>query len=129
MKAGSVEFSGAEIAISKLEPYLGKVLINPPQDALGSTEWIGLVRKDKSIPTLVLGYMLMLPELCEGYRRLQSGKRHARMDPEEVLDLRVKPIPNARINVNSGGRCITDSESWILVEEVGDPSVVGVGEG
>jgi len=30
--------------------------------------------------------------------------------------------------VNSGGRCITFGESWILVEEVGDGAVVGVGE-
>ena len=37
----------------------------------------------------------MLPDLCEAYRRLQSGKRHARFDPDEFLDLRVQ-LPGAK---------------------------------
>lgn len=84
-----VLFSGCELAISKLEPYLGKVLLRPPSDALGSTEWIGL-RRTADLPLEFVAYLLMLPQLCEAYRRLQSGKRHARFDPKEVLDLRVE---------------------------------------
>ena len=49
----------------------------------------------------------MLPDLCEAYRRLQSGKRHARFDPEEFLDLRVqlpdeKEIERIQRQVNDG---------------------------
>ena len=43
---------------------------------------------------MFLAYLLMLPELCETYRRLQSGKRHARFDPREFLDIRVQ-LPEA----------------------------------
>lgn len=35
----------------------------------------------------------MLPELLEAYRRLQSGKRHARLDIDEMLELRVDVDP------------------------------------
>jgi type I restriction-modification system DNA methylase subunit len=83
-----VTFAGAELVFSKLEPHLGKILLSPPPDALGSTEWVGL-RRTVETPLLVIAYVLMLPELREAYRRLQAGKRHARLSPEELLDLRV----------------------------------------
>ena len=36
----------------------------------------------------------MLPDMCEAYRRLQSGKRHARFDPREFLQLSLQlPSP------------------------------------
>jgi type I restriction enzyme M protein len=83
-----LSFAGVEMVVSKLEPYLGKVLMDPPADALGSTEWIGLKRTE-DYPLIVLAYALMLPEVCEAFRRLQSGKRHARLVPGELLDVRV----------------------------------------
>ena len=84
-----VRFADCQLAISKLEPYLGKVLIDPPTNALGSTEWVGL-NCTTDLPLEFVAYLLMLPDLCETYRRLQSGKRHARFDPREFLDLRVQ---------------------------------------
>ena len=84
-----VRFEGCDLAISRLEPYLGKIMILPPADAIGSTEWVGLKIKS-GIPAPVLGYFLMRPEMCEAYRRLQSGKRHARFDPKEFLTLRAE---------------------------------------
>lgn len=84
-----VRFVDCDLAISKLEPYLGKILIRPPADAVGSTEWIGL-RCKTSLPLEYIAHLLMLPELCEAYRCLQSGKRHARFDATEFLDLRVR---------------------------------------
>ena len=84
-----IRFDGCQLAISKLEPYLGKVLLSPPPNALGSTEWVGL-NCISDLPLEYVAYLLMLPGLCEAYRRLQSGKRHARFDPREFLDLRVQ---------------------------------------
>ena len=107
-----ISFAGCQLAISKLEPYLGKVLIRPPVNALGSTEWIGL-NCTTDLPLELVAYLLMLPDLCEAYRRLQSGKRHARFDPHEFLDLRVQlpdPMDIARIQreVSKGQRRIVD---------------------
>ena len=84
-----VLFQGCELAISKFEPYLGKILIEPPENAVGSTEWVGLCRIG-DLPLKFVAYLLMLPDLCESYRRLQAGKRHARFEPSEFLDLRVQ---------------------------------------
>ena len=106
-----VLFAGCDLAISKLEPYLGKVLIEPPADALGTTEWIGL-RRATGLPLELVAHLLMLPDLCEAYRRLQSGKRHARFDPDEFLDLRVQlsdPKDIARIQ-----RQVSDGRTHIV---------------
>ena len=64
-----VFFVGCELAISKLEPYLGKVLVDPPAGALGTTEWIGLCRTT-DLPLEFVAYLLMLPDLCEAYSSL-----------------------------------------------------------
>lgn len=82
-----VEFSGADLVVSKLEPYLGKCIINPEQEAIGTTEWVGLKCK-KSSPRVV-GYLLSLSQMREAMRMLQSGKRHARMDAKELLQLKI----------------------------------------
>jgi len=55
------------------------------------------MRRRTTTPLLVVTYLLMLPELCEAYRRLQSGKRHARLDPDEMLDLLVELPPKATL--------------------------------
>ena len=68
------------------------MIINPPQDAIGSPEWIGLRRVSDKIPKTFIGYLLMHPLMCEAYRRLQSGKRHARLDPKELLELLIPEI-------------------------------------
>ncbi len=91
-----VIFKGCQLAISKLEPYLGKVLINPPEDAIGSTEWIGLCPRE-GLPVEFVAHLLMLPGLCEAYRRLQSGKRHARFDPTELLDLLAEAVARSGV--------------------------------
>lgn len=87
-----VAFSGADLLFSKLEPYLGKVILGPPAGAIGSMEWIGLKVKD-SLPVCVAAYLLMLPETCEALRRLQSGKRHARLQPTEMLEMKIELPP------------------------------------
>jgi type I restriction enzyme M protein len=84
-----VRFTLCDLAISKLEPYLAKVIISPTDGDLGSTEWIGLKLR-RPFPLTLAAYLLMLPHMCEAYRRLQSGKRHARFDPEEFLNLRIQ---------------------------------------
>jgi len=88
-----VSFSGVKLVFSKLEPYLGKMIVDPPENGVGSPEWVGLSLK-QGIDQHTMAYFLMLPQMCEAYRRLQSGKRHARLDPTEMLELRVVLPPN-----------------------------------
>ena len=94
-KVGSkrVIFDDCDIIFSKLEPYLAKVLTDWPSDSIGSPEWVGLnITNENYTPTLI-SYILMLPESCEAYRRIQSGKRHARLDKDEMLKLKFE-MPN-----------------------------------
>ena len=81
-----VIFKGADIIISKLEPYLGKCVVNPDPKAIGTTEWVGF--RCKEVNPRVIGYLLALPEMGEAMRMLQSGKRHARLNPKELLELK-----------------------------------------
>lgn len=92
VESTKVAFNGADLLISKLEPYLGKIIIRPPAGAIGSTEWIGLKVKN-GLPLSLAAYLLMLPETCEALRRLQAGKRHARLQPHEMLELRIELPP------------------------------------
>ena len=62
-------------------------MYNPEEEAIGTTEWVGLKCK-KSSPRVV-GYLLSLPQMREAMRMLQSGKRHARMDAKELLQLKI----------------------------------------
>lgn len=84
-----VSFRGANILFSKLEPYLGKIIIEPPQDAIGSTEWVGYEMKTP-YKSNVIGFLLMHEKLCSAYRMLQSGKRHARLNPEELEEIKIR---------------------------------------
>jgi type I restriction enzyme M protein len=111
-----VSFAGCELAISKLEPYLGKIILEPDPNAIGSTEWVGLVRKSESMPLTLVAYLLMLPQLCEAYRRLQAGKRHARFDPAEFLDLRVE-MPRAEQIPQLLDRVLAGRQSIIHLRE------------
>ena len=82
------------LTLGILEPYLAKFIIKPDQSAIGSTEWVGL-KCAEGIDPLSVGYMLMLPQLREAYRCLKSGKRQARLDIKEMLELEVDVDPKA----------------------------------
>ena len=84
-----VSFDGADILFSKLEPYLGKIIIEPTQNAIGSTEWVGYEIRPPYKPN-VIGFLLMHEKLCSAYRMLQSGKRHARLNPEELEEIKIE---------------------------------------
>lgn len=88
----------ADIIFSKLEAYLGKVISNPPKDAVGTKEWIGLQCLN-GIKPIVGAYVLIMPELKSTYRMLQSGKRHARIDISELLELEI-PFDTQHLNQN-----------------------------
>ena len=92
-----VVFGDAALAISKLEPYLGKVLKNDPAEGwVGSTEWLPYDLTDSAADVDFVRYLLLLPEMLRAYRCLQSGKRHARFIESDFLDLLVPAVPEDR---------------------------------
>lgn len=104
-----VIFGDADLAISKLEPYLGKVLKNDPaEDWVGSTEWLPYNITDSAVDVDFVRYLLLLPEMLQAYRCLQSGKRHARFTESDFLDLRVPSFPEEQ--QEEIARTVRDSE-------------------
>ena len=85
-----IEFGDCDLAISKLEPYLGKVLVNDPEkNWIGTPEWLTYTISSRVEDIDYLRFLLLTPEMLEAYRCLQSGKRHARMTEADFLALRV----------------------------------------
>lgn len=113
-----VSFNGANILFSKLEPYLGKIIIEPLQDAIGSTEWVGFETK-APYKSNVIGFLLMHQRLCSAYRMLQSGKRHARLNPEELEEIKIR-INTDDLNealasdINDKEQRISDLENQVI---------------
>lgn len=88
-----IEFGSADLLISKLEPYLGKVLRNDPsQNWIGSTEWLPYNVAD-GVDVDYVRYLLLHPGMLEAYRCLQSGKRHARFSEADFLSLQIPALP------------------------------------
>jgi type I restriction enzyme M protein len=88
-----VVFGDASLAVSKLEPYLGKIIVNQPEaEWIGSTEWLLFNLAQPDLDAEYVRYLLLLPEMLDAYRCLQSGKRHARFTEDDFLDLLVPDI-------------------------------------
>jgi len=85
-----IEFGDSDLAISKLEPYLGKVLINEPKEEwIGSPEWLTYTITSNVYDIDYIRFLLLTPEMLEVYRCLQSGKRHARLSEADFLALKI----------------------------------------
>jgi type I restriction enzyme M protein len=89
-----IEFGGCDIVFSKLEPYLCKAFLNDPEAAyIGSTEWVPLVVHDDVAIKEYLWAFLVSPTAKTVFRLLQSGKRHARINLEDFLNIRLPEVP------------------------------------
>lgn len=88
--SNKIAFGKADIAFSQLEPYLGKAfIIDSTLNLIGSTEWM-LFSLCNGHPGFWLSFLLS-PKMRDVYRMLQSGKRHARLN---VQDLGNVLVPN-----------------------------------
>lgn len=88
-----IEFGDCDMAISKLELYLGKVVMNEPQNEwIGSPEWLTYKISSQVYYLDYLRFLLLTPEMLEVYRCLQSGKRHARLSEADLLSLKIPSL-------------------------------------
>ncbi len=89
-----IEFGAADIVFSKLEPYLCKAFLNDPDAAyIGSTEWVPLIVNDDVAVKEYVWAFLVSPIAKTVFRLLQSGKRHARINLEDFLNIRLPVVP------------------------------------
>lgn len=77
----------------RLEPYLGKVLVNDPeQHWIGTSEWIPLKIDKKRILPIFLKWLLLSPQFLQTFAKLKAGKRHARTSERELGNI-YTPVP------------------------------------
>jgi len=86
-----LDFGDCDLVLNRLEPYLGKVIINDrSRKYIGTTEWIPLKVDTTKVRPLFLKYLLLLPQFRHSFWLLRSGKRHARL---ALVDFRNMLIP------------------------------------
>lgn len=92
-EAGStkLDFEDCDLVFNKLEPYLGKIVINDKtKEYIGTTEWVPLKLNKKRTDLLFFKYLLLLDEYLKSFWLLRSGKRHARI---ALVDFRNMLVP------------------------------------
>jgi restriction endonuclease S subunit len=98
-KTGSdkLEFGSADLVIGKIEPELGKILLNDEKERrIGSTEWIPLKLRSDRVTPAFLKYLLLNRKVLDALGFLKSGKIQARLPMDELLYLKL-PIPSIEI--------------------------------
>lgn len=94
VESSKLDFANCDIAFNRLEPYLGKILINDQsQNIIGTSEWIPLKFNPQYVNKLFIKYLLLTPHLLKAYWKLRSGKRHARIRRWDLVRIRL-PIPD-----------------------------------
>lgn len=96
-EAGStkLDFGDCDLVFNKLEPYLGKIVINDfKKKYIGTTEWIPLKLDNDKIQELYFKYILLLKDFLKSFWLLRSGKRHARISQ---IDFQNMLIPLVKV--------------------------------
>jgi len=93
-----VVFGDCDIVISKIDPYLAYVFINDKDKPLiGTTELLPFKLKNSiDISLEYLKYLLLTDEYIAKSSLLMYGKRHPRIHPNDLLNIKV-PVPDIRI--------------------------------
>lgn len=86
VESDKVVLESADFVLSRLRPYLGKFIMNPKPDTIGSSELVGL-KLDEKLSALKVNFLFSLPEFREAFRMLQTGKQHPRLQVKDLLEL------------------------------------------
>lgn len=93
-----VVFGECDIVISKIDPYLAYVFINDKEKHLiGTTELLPFkLKTNVEINPEFLKYLLLTDEYIAKSSLLMYGKRHPRIHPSDLLNIKV-PVPDIGI--------------------------------
>lgn len=93
-----VVFGDCDIIISKIDPYLAYIIINDKDKPLiGTTELLPFKLKSSVDVSLeYLKYLLLTDEYIGKSSLLMYGKRHPRIHPNDLLNIKV-PIPDIKM--------------------------------
>lgn len=89
-----LDFDDCDLVFSRLEPYLGKVIVNDRSKRyIGTTEWVPLKLDQRRARPLFVKYLLLLPQFLHSFSLLKSGKRHARIAQVDLRNIFI-PLPS-----------------------------------
>jgi len=89
-----LDFVDCDLVFNRLEPYLGKIIINEKsKNYIGTTEWIPLKLDQNQMRPLFLKYLLLLSQFLQSFGLLKSGKRHARIALVDFRNIFI-PLPS-----------------------------------
>ncbi|MEH1915312.1 restriction endonuclease subunit S [Nostoc sp.] len=92
-----LDLADCDLAITRLRPYLGKVVLNDLADPyIGTSEWIPLKLRTSLLNRLFVKYLLLLPQNLTAFRQMMGGKQHPRIRQEDLNRLRI-PVPSLNI--------------------------------
>jgi restriction endonuclease S subunit len=93
--AGSakLDFADCDLVVTRLRPYLGKVVLNDIHDPfIGTSEWIPLKLRRERLDPMFAKYVLLTPQCLTALGRMMGGKEHPRTREDELTRLRI-PFP------------------------------------
>ena len=92
-----IEFAGADLLFGRLEPHLRKVVRVTErmgkENWIGTPEWIPLNVEADAADAHFIHALLLSEAAGAAYEMLRSGKRHARIDVDDFLDILVPDVP------------------------------------
>ena len=99
-----LDFADCDLVFNRLEPYLGKIVINDVSKGyIGTTEWIPLKLDAHKAKQTFLKYLLLLPQFLSSFGLLTSGKRHARLSKIDLRNMTI-PLPSDELQLELANR-------------------------
>lgn len=101
-----LDFADCDLVLNRLEPYLGKIVINDVSKGyIGTTEWIPLKLDAHRAEPTFLKYLLLLPQFLDSFGLLTSGKRHARLSQIDLRNMTI-PLPSCKLQIELANQIV-----------------------
>lgn len=93
IESDKVRFGDSDILISKIDPFLGHVILNDKtKPYIGTTEFVPYVVNSHIVDLKFVQYLFLSRDFLELSQYIMAGKRQPRINPPELLSLKF-PIP------------------------------------
>ena len=93
IESNKITFEDCDILISKIDPFLGHVILNDKEKPyIGTTELVPYKINDDTVDLNFLQYILLSKNFLELSEKIMAGKRQPRISPYELLKLKI-PCP------------------------------------
>ena len=94
IESSKVLFADCDILISKIDPFLGHVIINDKEKPyIGTTELVPYKIDNDKVDLNFLHYVLLSRNFLELSEKIMAGKRQPRISPYELLRLKIPRPP------------------------------------